>query len=159
MKNGDVFIGHDSGPMHLAAAVGVPCVALFGPVNRPKWWHPMGPRHRVLHNMDDVRKIPPVDVWRRSERCSPRFSSGRSPPWALWPDSSIAMRVLHVIPSIAPTSGGPSRAMVEIERALAGCGVEVTTVTTDDDGRAPCPCYAEPICDGIRHANVFPKDA
>jgi len=29
----DVLVGPDSGPMHLAAAVGTPCVALFGPTN------------------------------------------------------------------------------------------------------------------------------
>ncbi len=44
------------------------------------------------------------------------------------------MKVLHVIPSVSVVHGGPSRAMVNIERALAGRGIEVTTVTTNDDG-------------------------
>lgn len=44
------------------------------------------------------------------------------------------MKVLHVIPSVSAVHGGPSRAMVNIERALAGRGIEVTTVTTNDDG-------------------------
>jgi glycosyltransferase involved in cell wall biosynthesis len=45
------------------------------------------------------------------------------------------MNVLHVIPSISLAHGGPSRAIVEIERALAERGINVTTVTTDDDGK------------------------
>lgn len=41
------------------------------------------------------------------------------------------MRILHVIPSVAPSDGGPSRAIVTIERALAASGVSVVTATTD----------------------------
>jgi ADP-heptose:LPS heptosyltransferase len=63
MRNAELFIGHDSGPMHLAAAVGIPCVAMFGPVNMPKWWHPMGPLHHIIHNMAGVRAISPADVF------------------------------------------------------------------------------------------------
>ena len=45
------------------------------------------------------------------------------------------MRVLHVIPSLAIGQGGPTVAMGVIERALLAEGIEVETVTTDDDGR------------------------
>ena len=41
-----VYIGNDSGPTHLAAAVGTPVVALFGPSD-PAVWAPRGPRVRV----------------------------------------------------------------------------------------------------------------
>ncbi|WP_235893545.1 glycosyltransferase [Cognatilysobacter lacus] len=44
------------------------------------------------------------------------------------------LRVLHVIPSVAAGSGGPSRAIAQIERVLSGSGVEVVTATTDDGG-------------------------
>ncbi|HTW94825.1 MAG TPA: glycosyltransferase family 9 protein [Tepidisphaeraceae bacterium] len=37
------FIGNDSGPTHLAAIVGVPTLALFGPTD-PAVWRPIGPR-------------------------------------------------------------------------------------------------------------------
>ena len=43
----DALITNDSGPMHLAAAVGTRCVAVFGPTN-PRLTSPSGPGHRVL---------------------------------------------------------------------------------------------------------------
>ena len=51
------FVGHDSGPMHLAAASGTPTVGLFGNSNRPRQWHPYGTGHRPIHNMSGVRAI------------------------------------------------------------------------------------------------------
>lgn len=41
-----IYIGNDSGPTHLAAAVGTPVVALFGPSD-PAVWAPRGPRVAV----------------------------------------------------------------------------------------------------------------
>lgn len=48
-----LFLGHDSGPMHLAAAVGVPCVAIFAARNIPRVWFPYGNRHRVIYHRTD----------------------------------------------------------------------------------------------------------
>lgn len=42
-----LFIGVDSMPMHLAAAMGVPSVALFGPSGEEEW-RPWGVPHRVV---------------------------------------------------------------------------------------------------------------
>ncbi len=42
-----VFVSNDSGLMHLAASLGVPTVALFGPTN-PKWVRPWGVKHRII---------------------------------------------------------------------------------------------------------------
>jgi heptosyltransferase-2 len=42
-----LFAGHDSGITHLAAAVGIPTLALFGPTS-PDIWAPLGPRVRVV---------------------------------------------------------------------------------------------------------------
>jgi heptosyltransferase-2 len=53
----DALVTNDSGPMHLAAAAGVPCVALFGPTD-PGRTAPAGEGHRVLY----------TDRW-----CSPCF--------------------------------------------------------------------------------------
>jgi heptosyltransferase I len=46
-----VFVSADTGPMHLAAAGGTPCVALFGPKD-PAIYRPFGPGHQVLHQPD-----------------------------------------------------------------------------------------------------------
>jgi heptosyltransferase-3 len=42
-----LYIGNDSGITHLAAAVGTPVVALFGPTD-PRVWAPRGPNVRVM---------------------------------------------------------------------------------------------------------------
>jgi ADP-heptose:LPS heptosyltransferase len=43
----DLMLCHDSGPMHIAAAVGTPVVALVGAQNTTIWG-PIGPHHRML---------------------------------------------------------------------------------------------------------------
>ena len=48
-----VFVGHDSGPMHLSAAVQTPCVAIFAARNKPRVWFPYGKQHRVLYHQTD----------------------------------------------------------------------------------------------------------
>ncbi len=48
-----IFLGHDSGPMHLAAAVQTSCVAIFAARNIPRVWFPFGRRHRVLYHHVD----------------------------------------------------------------------------------------------------------
>lgn len=48
-----LFVGHDSGPMHLAATVGTPCVAIFAARNLPRVWFPHGKQHHVLYHPVD----------------------------------------------------------------------------------------------------------
>ena len=45
-----LFIGHDSGPMHLAACVSTPCVAIFSARNLPQQWFPRGNKNVILYN-------------------------------------------------------------------------------------------------------------
>jgi ADP-heptose:LPS heptosyltransferase len=45
-----IFVGHDSGPMHLAAAVGTPVVAIFAARNIPRQWFPYGKQHHVVYH-------------------------------------------------------------------------------------------------------------
>jgi len=45
-----LFLGHDSGPMHLAATVGVPCLAVFSARNLPGQWFPRGRSNVVIYH-------------------------------------------------------------------------------------------------------------
>jgi heptosyltransferase-2 len=47
-----LFLGHDSGISHLAAATGASCLLLFGPTD-PAVWAPANPQVRVLTSPDD----------------------------------------------------------------------------------------------------------
>ena len=49
IERADVFIGADSGPAHLAAAVGTPAVVLFSGTNRVRQWRPWGRASVVKH--------------------------------------------------------------------------------------------------------------
>lgn len=46
----------------------------------------------------------------------------------------MSIRVLHVIPSVSPTQGGPSFALPLFARAAMGKGATVAIATTNDDG-------------------------
>lgn len=60
-----LLLCHDSGPMHLAASVGTPCVAVFGTVGRKGEWLPFGRGHRVFYpepGADSILSIEPGPV-------------------------------------------------------------------------------------------------
>jgi len=67
------FLGHDSGISHLAAAVGIPTIALFGPTD-PALWAPRGPSVTVLRKNPDLASLSVEDVKRALE---PRLQSRR----------------------------------------------------------------------------------
>ncbi len=80
MRRASLFIGGDTGPMHLAAALKVPVVALFGPT-RPERNGPYGTQSVVLRNPESVHNtshtdrpddgllaIPPAEVVQAAER-------------------------------------------------------------------------------------------
>ena len=54
LKRAALFVGNDSGAMHIAAAVGTPLVGLFGPSN-PGEWGPRGGLAEVLYKGLDCR--------------------------------------------------------------------------------------------------------
>lgn len=59
------FLGHDSGITHLAAAVGVPCLALWGPSNEAVW-RPVvqpGQRIRTRSHPDGLAALSVDEVW------------------------------------------------------------------------------------------------
>ncbi|OAM92763.1 heptosyltransferase-1 [Pelosinus fermentans] len=59
IKNAKAFVGGDTGPMHLAAAVGAKIVTIFGPTD-PKRNGPYGDKHRIL-----TPDVPCICCWKR----------------------------------------------------------------------------------------------
>ena len=53
LKSAKIFIGHDSGPMHLAAAVGTPCVAIYSARNFLRQWTPRGDFNKIIYHQTD----------------------------------------------------------------------------------------------------------
>lgn len=49
-EGASVFLGPDSGPMHLAACAGVACVIAFSARGLPGVWYPAGEQHRVVYH-------------------------------------------------------------------------------------------------------------
>jgi ADP-heptose:LPS heptosyltransferase len=48
LESAGAYIGNDSGVSHLAAFLGIPSVAIFGPAD-PVRWKPLGPRVQIVH--------------------------------------------------------------------------------------------------------------
>lgn len=63
LSRASLFVGHDSGISHLAAACGAPCVLLFGPTD-PAVWAPPTPRVRIIRRGAALAGISVADVLR-----------------------------------------------------------------------------------------------
>lgn len=61
LKRSVALISADTGPMHLAAACGTPCIAIFGPKN-PIVYRPYGSGHHVLRKGDSTMAVESDDV-------------------------------------------------------------------------------------------------
>jgi len=91
-----IFVGHDSGPMHLAAAVGTPCVAIFAARNIPRVWFPFGKQHRVVYHRVDCMGC-------RLETC---VVEAKKCILSITVDEVVAA-VAEVVPGRDGTSSGP----------------------------------------------------
>ena len=67
-KKSALFIGSDSGAMHIASAVGTPVVALYGPSN-PREWGPRGGSVEVLYKGLDCRSCFHPTCTKGEENC------------------------------------------------------------------------------------------
>ncbi len=77
LSESHLFIGNDSLPMHLAAAVGVPIVAIFGPSNAQAWgpYAPHAPESAIVIRRDDLPCSPCIyrgHALGTPEGCPPR---------------------------------------------------------------------------------------
>ncbi|MBC2603308.1 glycosyltransferase family 9 protein [Puniceicoccus vermicola] len=83
LKGAAMVVSRDSGPAHLAAAVGAPLVCLMGqcdPIHSPTRWAPIGPRARTI-----ISDLPPQKGESRQDR------------WARCFDAISAEQVLSAI--------------------------------------------------------------
>ena len=67
-KKSALFVGSDSGAMHIASAVGTPLVALFGP-SSPREWGPRGGPVEVLYKEIDCRSCIHPTCTRGEQNC------------------------------------------------------------------------------------------
>ncbi len=54
----DLYISNDSGPMHIAAAVGTPVIDLHSGTDYPSMWHPWCEHYTILTRAQDCPKYP-----------------------------------------------------------------------------------------------------
>jgi len=87
------FVGNDSGPAHLAAAAGLPCVVIFGSTN-PAHWRPWQTAHRVVQTgavfesprrnnriaIHEPRSIQSISVGEVREACEDLLEKSRIEP-------------------------------------------------------------------------------
>jgi len=53
LSKAEVYVGHDSGLIHLAAAVGTRSVGIYSAMALPGVWFPLGQGHRIIYNQTD----------------------------------------------------------------------------------------------------------
>jgi ADP-heptose:LPS heptosyltransferase len=83
LQAADVVVANDSGGMHLAAAVGVPVVAVFG-MTDPEQTGPLGRRIRIVQDGASGAATSPA-IRRKPRKGWPRFRpSGYIRPFRTW---------------------------------------------------------------------------
>jgi heptosyltransferase-3 len=66
MRQTNIFLGHDSGITHLASALDLPVIALWGPGNEAIW-KPLGPKHRILKPKEGLGHLTVQEVFESFE--------------------------------------------------------------------------------------------
>ncbi len=74
LKRCVLYLGNDTGTMHLATAVQTPCVAIFSARDEPGKWDPYGPRHRVLRTQIDCAGCMLVECKEQNMECLRRIT-------------------------------------------------------------------------------------
>jgi heptosyltransferase III len=83
-----LFVGNDSGPAHIAAALERPCVVVFAATD-PAHWHPWQAEHRILapdsgidlsSNQQPPYRVASISVERGQQACDALLSAGTMRP-------------------------------------------------------------------------------
>ena len=98
LQKASLYLGHDSGLLHLAALVGTPCVGIYSARNPPGQWFPKGTRHTIFYRQVEcfgclltqcianakkcILGVPPAEVaaaaLRQLEGCDPTAQTGKA---------------------------------------------------------------------------------
>jgi ADP-heptose:LPS heptosyltransferase len=70
-----LYLGNDTGTMHLAAAVGTRCVAIFSARDWPGRWHPYGTDHLIFRKAIECEGCGLVECVERKNECLRRISA------------------------------------------------------------------------------------
>lgn len=84
LQRSTAYLGNDSGITHLAAALGLPTVAIFGPTD-PAIWGPRGPEVRILYEKSSCSP------------CSPEARSGCSRPCLEGIEPKRVLEILSIL--------------------------------------------------------------
>jgi heptosyltransferase III len=74
LKQCALYLGNDTGTMHLAAAAGTPCVAVFSARDWPGAWYPYGVAKRVFRTSVDCEGCYLVECAERRSECLTRIT-------------------------------------------------------------------------------------
>lgn len=69
MQPAELFLGPDSGPMHLAAAYGVPCAIPFAALDFRGAWFPIGDRHRPIYHAVECAQCHLTECIEQKKKC------------------------------------------------------------------------------------------
>jgi ADP-heptose:LPS heptosyltransferase len=67
------FVGNDTGTMHMAAAMGLRCVAIFSSRERPGMWYPHGDNHQIFRTPIECEGCGLVECLERGNECINRI--------------------------------------------------------------------------------------
>jgi heptosyltransferase-2 len=84
----DLFVGNDSGPMHIAALMGVPVVAIFGPSNSRAWGPYTPPMEQSKHRIVAL-DLPCMPCFYRHHSLGLREGCGPRPCLTQLPASAV----------------------------------------------------------------------
>jgi ADP-heptose:LPS heptosyltransferase len=73
LQRSRLYLGNDTGTMHLAAAAGIPCLAIFSARTQSGRWYPYGSGHRVLRVDIDCQHCELIECVERRNECLTRI--------------------------------------------------------------------------------------
>ncbi|HEY3853769.1 MAG TPA: glycosyltransferase family 9 protein [Verrucomicrobiae bacterium] len=74
LKKCDLYLGNDTGTMHLAAAVGVKCAAIFSSRDYPGRWYPAGRGHKIFRTQIECEGCRLTECLERKNECIERIT-------------------------------------------------------------------------------------